>query len=551
MKTDLQIAQEAKLQPISEIAKKAQIDQKYLEQYGTNKAKVSLDYLKDNTNKPGKLVLVTAINPTKAGEGKSTTTVGLVDGLNQIGVRAIGALREPSMGPVFGMKGGAAGGGYAQVVPMEDINLHFTGDMHAITSANNLISAAIDNHIFQGNELSFDLNRVEFKRCLDMNDRALRTVELRIRRNQSRKESFNITVASEIMAILCLARDMEDLKKRLGRIVLGYSTNNEPIFLEQLEIVGAVALILRDAMKPNLVQTLENNPVFIHGGPFANIAHGCNSVLATKMALQAGEVVITEAGFGADLGAEKFLDIKCRLHDLKPQAVVIVATIRALKLHGGVEFEDLDHENVEALLEGSKNLAKHIETIKAFNLPAVVALNVFAKDTPAEIEALSQWCEHQGVQLSLSEVWEKGGAGAIDLAKQLMNVLQQESTLLPIYALEDTFETKLQKIVQTVYGGKEAILTPEAQNQLENYRAMGLDHLPICMAKTQYSLSDDEKKRGRPEDFTITIREIRLSNGAGFLVCLTGKVMTMPGLPKVPAATKMDVLADGSGVGLF
>ncbi len=551
MKTDLQIAQEAKLQPISEIAKKAQIDQKYLEQYGTNKAKVSLDYLKDNTNKPGKLVLVTAINPTKAGEGKSTTTVGLVDGLNQIGVRAIGALREPSMGPVFGMKGGAAGGGYAQVVPMEDINLHFTGDMHAITSANNLISAAIDNHIFQGNELSFDLNRVEFKRCLDMNDRALRTLELRIRRNQSRKESFNITVASEIMAILCLARDMEDLKKRLGRIVLGYSTNNEPIFLEQLEIVGAVALILRDAMKPNLVQTLENNPVFIHGGPFANIAHGCNSVLATKMALQAGEVVITEAGFGADLGAEKFLDIKCRLHDLKPQAVVIVATIRALKLHGGVEFEDLDHENVEALLEGSKNLAKHIETIKAFNLPAVVALNVFAKDTPAEIEALSQWCEHQGVQLSLSEVWEKGGAGAIDLAKQLMNVLQQESTLHPIYALEDTFETKLQKIVQTVYGGKEAILTPEAQNQLENYRAMGLDHLPICMAKTQYSLSDDEKKRGRPEDFTITIREIRLSNGAGFLVCLTGKVMTMPGLPKVPAATKMDVLADGSGVGLF
>lgn len=551
MKTDLQIAQEAKLQPIHEIAKKAEIDQKYLEQYGTNKAKVSLDYLKDNTNKPGKLVLVTAINPTKAGEGKSTTTVGLVDGLNQIGVRAIGALREPSMGPVFGMKGGAAGGGYAQVVPMEDINLHFTGDMHAITSANNLISAAIDNHIFQGNELAFDLNRVEFKRCLDMNDRALRTIDLRIRKNQSRKESFNITVASEIMAILCLSRDMEDLKDRLGRIVLGYSTNSEPIFLEQLKIVGAVALILRDAMKPNLVQTLENNPVFIHGGPFANIAHGCNSVLATKMALQAGEVVITEAGFGADLGAEKFLDIKCRLNDLKPQAVVIVATIRALKLHGGVEFEDLNQENVEALLEGSKNLAKHIETIKAFNLPAVVALNVFAKDTPAEIEALTQWCENQGVRLSLSEVWEKGGAGAIDLANQLMDVLKQESTLHPMYALDDTFETKLQKIVQTVYGGKEAVLTPEAQTQLANYREMGLDHLPICMAKTQYSLSDDEKKRGRPEDFTITIREIRLSNGAGFLVCLTGKVMTMPGLPKVPAATKMDVLADGSGVGLF
>ena len=551
MKTDLQIAQEATLQPIKDIAKKIEIDEKYLEQYGTNKAKVSLDYLKDNQNEPGKLVLVTAINPTKAGEGKSTTTVGLVDSLNQIGVRAIGALREPSMGPVFGMKGGAAGGGYAQVVPMEDINLHFTGDMHAITSANNLISAAIDNHIYQGNQLDFDLDQVVFKRCLDMNDRALRSVEIQIRRKVSRKESFNITVASEIMAILCLSSDMEDLKERLSRIVLGYNSSQEPIFLEQLSIVGAVALILREAMKPNLVQTLENNPVFIHGGPFANIAHGCNSVLATKMALQAGEVVVTEAGFGADLGAEKFLDIKCRLNDLRPQAVVIVATIRALKLHGGVAFEDLGQENVEALLEGSKNLAKHIETIKTFNLPAIVALNVFATDTLAEIEALTAWCQKQGVNLSLSDVWAKGGAGAVDLAQQLMGLLEIDHTLKPIYALEDAFETKLEKIVQKVYGGRGIVLTTEAQAQLENYRNMGLDHLPICMAKTQYSLSDDQKKLGRPEDFDITIREIRLSNGAGFLVCLTGQVMTMPGLPKEPAATKMDVLPDGSALGLF
>ncbi len=551
MKTDLQIAQEAVLEPINNIAKKAGIDLKYLEQYGSSKAKVSLDYLKDATNQDGKLVLVTAINPTKAGEGKSTTTVGLVDGLNKIGVKAIGALREPSMGPVFGMKGGAAGGGYAQVVPMEDINLHFTGDMHAITSANNLISAMIDNHIFQGNQLNFDLDRIEFKRCLDMNDRALRQIEIKIRKNSQRKESFNITVASEIMAILCLADGMEDLKVRLGRILVGYSVEDEPIFLEQLDVVGAVALILKEAMKPNLVQTLENNPVFIHGGPFANIAHGCNSVLATKMALKAGQVVITEAGFGADLGAEKFLNIKCRLNDLKPSAIVLVATIRALKLHGGVAFEDLDEENTPALLEGSENLAKHIETIKAFNLPVLVALNVFSKDTAKEIETLKAWCQEQGVDLAISEVWEKGGQGAIDLATKLMKLIEQPQTLRSTYSLDDSFETKLEKIVQKVYGGQGVILTDQAKQQLENYRAMGLDKLPICMAKTQYSLSDDEKKLGRPKDFTITIREIRLSNGAGFLVCLTGKVMTMPGLPKVPVATKMDVLDDGSAQGLF
>lgn len=551
MKTDLQIAQEAMLEPITKIAEKAKIDSKYLDHYGNYKAKVSLEYLMENTNPDGKLVLVTAINPTKAGEGKSTTTVGLVDGFNKIGVKAIGALREPSMGPVFGMKGGAAGGGYAQVVPMEDINLHFTGDMHAITSANNLISAMIDNHIFQGNELKFDLQRIEFKRCLDMNDRALRKVDVQLRKNTTRLEGFNITVASEIMAILCLSSNMEDLKERLGRIVIGYNTKGQPIFLDQLEVVGAVALILREAMKPNLVQTLENNPVFIHGGPFANIAHGCNSVLATKMALKAADVVVTEAGFGADLGAEKFLDIKCRLNDLQPSAVVIVATIRALKLHGGVAYEDLDQENVEALMQGVENLQKHLDTVRQFNLPAIVAINVFSKDTKDELEALKAWCDTQKVPLSLSEVWAKGGAGAMDLATQLVPLMEGEKELNPIYDLEDPFETKLEKIVRKVYGGEKVILTPEALQQIENYRAMGLDKLPICMAKTQYSLSDDEKKLGRPQGFEITIREIRLSNGAGFLVCLTGKVMTMPGLPKVPAATRMDVLEDGSAVGLF
>ncbi len=554
-KTDLQIAQEANLLHIQEIAKKAGIAEDDLEVYGKDKAKISLDVLSKNADKEdGKLILVTAINPTKAGEGKSTTTVGLNDAFCQLGKNAMVALREPSLGPVFGLKGGAAGGGYAQVVPMEDINLHFTGDMHAITTCNNLISACLDNHIHQGNDLEIDLENVVFKRVIDMNDRNLRDITIGQGskfNGVERKDGFNITVASEVMAILCLASSLEDLKERLSNILIAYSTKGTPIYVKDLGIAGALAMVMKDAIKPNLVQTLENNPVLIHGGPFANIAHGCNSVLATKTCLKLADYVITEAGFGADLGAEKFLDIKCRFADLKPNAVVIVATIRALKQHGGVAFEDLTIENVDALVEGCANLAKHIDTIQSFNLPYVVAINEFASDTQAEVEALSNWCQQHKHPMSLSQVWAKGGAGALDLASQLIAIVEEENDFNQIYEVSDSVEDKILKIAQTCYGAKDVVYTEEAQAQLANLVKHNWDNMPICMAKVPTSLTDDAKRFGAPKDFTITIKEFRVSVGAGFVVALTGSVMTMPGLPKVPAANKMDIDEAGNITGLF
>ncbi len=554
-KTDLQIAQEATLLPIQEIALKAGISVDDLEVYGKDKAKISLDVLKNNQDKKdGKLILVTAINPTKAGEGKSTTTVGLNDAFCQLGKKAMVALREPSLGPVFGLKGGAAGGGYAQVVPMEDINLHFTGDMHAITTCNNLISACLDNHIHQGNALDIDLHNIVFKRVIDMNDRNLRdiTVGQGSKFNGvERKDGFNITVASEVMAILCLASSLEDLKERLSKILIGYSTIGTPIYVRDLDISGALAMVMKDAIKPNLVQTLENNPVLIHGGPFANIAHGCNSVLATKTCLKLADYVITEAGFGADLGAEKFLDIKCRFAGLHPNAVVIVATVRALKQHGGVAYEELTNENVEALLDGCANLAKHIETIQSFNLPYVVAINEFSSDTKEEVEALSAWCKEHNHPMSLSQVWEKGGAGALDLASQLLTLVEEENEFAYLYEVEDSVEEKILKIAQTCYGAKDVAYTPEAQEQLANLTKHGWDKMPICMAKVPTSLTDDAKIFGAPKGFTITIKEFRVSIGAGFVVALTGSVMTMPGLPKTPAANKMDIDEAGNITGLF
>lgn len=543
MKTDLQIAQEATLKPISEIVNQLGIDN--IEPYGHYMAKVDI---KDHQPK-GKLVLVSAITPTKAGEGKSTTTVGLVDSLNKIGIKAVGAMREPSMGPVFGIKGGAAGGGYAQVVPMEEINLHFTGDMHAITSANNLISASIDNHIYHGNELGFDLDKIVFQRCLDMNDRALRSVELGSKKSR-RMDSFNITVASEIMAILCLSTDLSDFKKRIKRILLGYTVDDQPIYLEQLEIAGAVTMIMSKALKPNLVQTLENNPFFVHGGPFANIAHGCNSLIATKSALSVGEVVVTEAGFGADLGAEKFLDIKCRVGNLNPSCVVIVATIRALKLHGGVKFEDLNNENIEAMIEGCANLEKHIDTIQQFGLPYVVCINRFGSDTQQEIEALSQYCQDHHHSFALSEVFGKGSAGGIDLANQVKAQLENEQHYQPLYDIEDDLKTKVYKIASKAYGASQVVWEDKALAQLATFEHHGWAKLPVCMAKTPASLSDNEKLKGAPKDFTITIRELRASLGAGFIVALTGQVMTMPGLPKNPAAKRMDIDEQGKMEGL-
>lgn len=554
-KTDLQIAQEATLLPIQEIADKAGISIDDLEVYGKDKAKISLDVLhKNQDKKDGKLILVTAINPTKAGEGKSTTTVGLNDAFCQLGKKAMVALREPSLGPVFGLKGGAAGGGYAQVVPMEDINLHFTGDMHAITTCNNLISACLDNHIHQGNELDIDLNNIVFKRVIDMNDRNLRDITIGQGskfNGVERKDGFNITVASEVMAILCLASSLEDLKERLSNILIGYSTSGTPIYVKDLGISGALAMVMKDAIKPNLVQTLENNPVLIHGGPFANIAHGCNSVLATKTCLKLADYVITEAGFGADLGAEKFLDIKCRFAGLNPNAVVIVATIRALKQHGGVAFENLTTENVDALLEGCANLAKHIETVQSFNLPYVVAINEFSSDTQAEVDALSDWCKQHNHPMSLSQVWAKGGAGALDLASQLIDIVEEENNFKPIYEVEDSVENKILKIAQTCYGAKDVVYTEDAQAQLANLVKHGWDKMPICMAKVPTSLTDDAKIFGAPKDFTITIKEFRVSVGAGFVVALTGSVMTMPGLPKTPAANKMDIDEAGNITGLF
>ncbi len=554
-KTDLEIAQECTLEHIRDVAAKIGVEESDLEYYGNYKAKVSLDLLNRNQDKAdGKLILVTAINPTKAGEGKSTTTVGLGDALNRIGKKTMIALREPSLGPVFGLKGGAAGGGYAQVVPMEDINLHFTGDMHAITTANNLISACLDNHIHQGNELDIDIEHVTWKRCLDMNDRTLRNINIgqgAKANGVERKDGFNITVASEVMAVLCLATSLMDLKERLGRMLVAYNTKKEPIYVKDLGIEGALAMVLKDAIKPNMVQTLEHNPVLIHGGPFANIAHGCNSILATKTCLKLADYTVTEAGFGADLGAEKFLDIKCRFGGLKPNAVVIVATIRALKQHGNVAYEDLKEENVEAMLAGCENLAKHIDTVKQFGLPYIVAINEFASDTPKEVAALESWCKEHQHPMSLSQVWAKGGEGAIDLAQQLVALCDQENNYAPLYAVEDSIEDKIQAIATKVYGADGVDFTEEAKAQIALYNALGWNKMPICMAKTQMSLSDDAKVYGAPKGFRITVRELNPSLGAGFIVALTGKVLTMPGLPKHPAALDMDINEEGHIVGLF
>lgn len=553
-KSDLEIAQECVLEPVEAIADKAGISRDALENYGRYKAKVNVDELNCANAEDGHLILVTAINPTKAGEGKSTTTVGLGDALNTIGKKTMMALREPSLGPVFGLKGGAAGGGYAQVVPMEDINLHFTGDMHAITTANNLLCAMIDNHLYQGNELNLNPEKITFKRCLDMNDRTLREVEIgkgaRVN-GIERTDGFNITVASEIMAALCLADDLMDLKKRFGDMLIGYNMDDEPVYVRDLKCEGAMAMVMKDAIKPNLVQTLEHNPVLIHGGPFANIAHGCNSVIATKTALKLADYVVTEAGFGADLGAEKFLDIKCRMAGLHPDAVVIVATIRALKQHGGVEFEDLKEENIEAMLKGCENLAKHIDTIRQFGLPYIVAINQFDSDTETEIEALENWCQENGHPLSLSQVWAKGGQGAIDLANKVVALCEQDNTFAPLYDTDKSIEEKIEAIAQKVYGAKDIALSEEAKAQIEQFTRNGWDKMPVCMAKTQMSLSDDPKIMGAPKDFTITVRELRPSLGAGFIVALTGKVLTMPGLPKHPSALDMDIDENGKVTGLF
>lgn len=554
-KTDLQIAQEATLLPILKVAEKLGISEDDLEYYGKYKAKLNLNLLNDNKDKKdGKLILVTAINPTKAGEGKSTTTVGLGDGLNRLGKKTVIALREPSLGPVFGLKGGAAGGGYAQVVPMEDLNLHFTGDMHAITTCNNLISACIDNHMHQGNELDIDPNRVVWKRCLDMNDRTLRQIEIGLGPKSNgieRKDGFNITVASEVMAVLCLSTSLMDLKKRLSEMLVAYNHKGKPIYVKDLKIEGALAMIMKDAIKPNLVQTLENNPAIVHGGPFANIAHGCNSILATKLALKLGDYCVTEAGFGADLGAEKFLDIKCRFGNLHPNAVVIVATIRALKQHGGVPFEELTKENVEAMLAGCNNLAKHIDTIQQFGLPYVIAINEFSSDTHNEIEALENWCTENHHPMSLSQVWAKGGEGALDLAQKVVELCEKENHYAPLYDVNDSIEDKITAISQKVYGAKDVVFTEEAKQQIEIYNDLGWNKTPICMAKCPTSLTDDAKVYGAPKDFSITVRELRPSIGAGFIVALTGNVMTMPGLPKHPAALDMDIDEEGHIVGLF
>ena len=554
-KTDLEIAQECKMEHIRDIAAKIGVGEEDLEYYGNYKAKVSLDLLHRNEGKEdGKLILVTAINPTKAGEGKSTTTVGLGDALNRLGKKTMIALREPSLGPVFGLKGGAAGGGYAQVVPMEDINLHFTGDMHAITTANNLISACLDNHIHQGNELDIDIENITWKRCLDMNDRTLRHITIGQgpkANGLERVDGFNITAASEVMAVLCLSTSLMDLKERLGNMLVAFNSKKEPIYVKDLGIEGALAMVMKDAIKPNMVQTLEHNPVLIHGGPFANIAHGCNSILATRTCLKLADYTVTEAGFGADLGAEKFLDIKCRFGGLKPNAVVIVATIRALKQHGNVAYEDLKDENVEAMLTGCENLAKHIDTVKQFGLPYIVAINEFASDTPAEVEALQNWCKEHQHPMSLSQVWAKGGEGALDLANQLVELCAEENSYAPLYDVEQSIEEKITAIATRVYGAKEVAFTEEAKEQIALYTSLGWDKMPICMAKTQMSLSDDAKVYGAPKDFTITVRELRPSLGAGFLVALTGKILTMPGLPKMPAANNMDIDEKGHIEGLF
>lgn len=556
MKSDIQIAQEAKMEPIVRIAEKLNLGEDDIELYGKYKCKISLDVLKNNKDKKdGKLVLVTAINPTPAGEGKSTVTVGLGQALCKTGKKAVIALREPSLGPVFGVKGGAAGGGYAQVVPMEDINLHFTGDMHAITTANNLLCAAIDNHIHQGNDLRIDSRRIIFKRVMDMNDRALRNIVVGMGGKVNgflREDGFMITVASEIMAILCLATSLSDLKERMGNILIAYDLDGNPVYAKQLKIEGAMALLMKDAVKPNLVQTLENTPAIIHGGPFANIAHGCNSIVATKMALKLGDIVVTEGGFGADLGAEKFLDIKCRYGNLTPNCIVIVATMRALKHHGGVKKEELNIPNVEALAQGIVNLEKQIENMKKYNVPVVVAINKFVTDSDEEIQFIKEFCAKLGVKVALSDVWAKGGEGGLELANIVNDVLDnEESNFKVLYDEKDTIKDKILTIAREIYGAKSVLYTPAASRQIAELEKFELDKSPICMAKTQYSLSDNPSLLGRPENFDITVKEVRVSNGAGFIVVLTGDIMTMPGLPKVPAANKMDILESGEIVGLF
>ncbi len=553
--TDIEIAQSAEMQPITEIAKTAGIDDKYLEQYGKYKAKVDLAILKENQKPEGKLILVTAITPTPAGEGKTTTSIGLADGLKKIGKNVVIALREPSLGPVFGVKGGAAGGGYAQVVPMEDINLHFTGDFHAIGAANNLLAAMLDNHIYQGNKLNIDPRRITWKRCVDMNDRQLRFVTdgLGGRINGvPREDGYDITVASEIMAVLCLSNSITDLKERLSRIIVGYTYNEEPVTAGQLNAAGAMTALLKDAIKPNLVQTLEGTPALVHGGPFANIAHGCNSVTATKLALKLGDYAVTEAGFGADLGAEKFLDIKCRYAGLNPSAVVIVATVRALKMHGGVAKTDLGAENLEALEKGIPNLLRHVSNIKnVYKLPSVVAVNRFPTDTDAEINLIIEKCKELGVNVVLSNVWAEGGNGGVELAEEVVRLCEEDNDFTFCYDLDMSIEEKIDTIIKKIYGGNGVAFLPKVKKQIQQLTDLGYGNLPVCMAKTQYSFSDDATKMGAPEGFTVTVKNIKVSAGAGFIVALTGDIMTMPGLPKVPAAEKIDVDENGVISGLF
>ncbi|MGX6979847.1 formate--tetrahydrofolate ligase [Vagococcus elongatus] len=554
--SDIEIANQVKMKPITDIAEKLSIPRESLSLYGEYKAKINVSKIGDLENtERGKLILVTAITPTPAGEGKTTTSVGLVDALSKVGKKAAIALREPSLGPVFGVKGGAAGGGHAQVVPMEDINLHFTGDFHAIGAANNLLAALLDNHIHQGNSLGIDSRRITWKRVVDMNDRQLRYIVNGLQGRVNgvpREDGYDITVASEIMAVLCLANSITDLKEKLRKMIVAYTFDGKPVTAGDLKAEGAMTALLKEAIQPNIVQTLEHSPAFIHGGPFANIAHGCNSVLATKLALKYADYAVTEAGFGADLGAEKFVDIKCRLADLKPDAVVLVATIRALKMHGGVKKADLGTENVEAVLKGLPNLEKHLSNIQeVYGMPVIVAINKFPTDTDAELSAVEKACEERGVEVSLSDVWAKGGEGAVDLANKVIELAEKENNFSFVYDTKDSIEEKLNKIVQKVYGGAKVELTAGARKQLKELKEHGFDDYPICMAKTQYSFSDDATLLGAPKDFTVTIRNLKISAGAGFIVALTGAVMTMPGLPKSPAAERIDVDVDGNISGLF
>ena len=553
--SDIEIAQQCEMKNIREIAAKLDISEDCLEQYGKYKAKLDLSLLRDSKRKDGKLILVTAITPTAAGEGKTTTTIGLADGLSRLGKRCAVALREPSLGPVFGIKGGAAGGGYAQVVPMEDINLHFTGDFHAIGAANNLLAAMLDNHIHQGNTLGIDLEKITWKRCVDMNDRQLRFVKIGLggeKNGTPRDDGYDITVASEIMAVFCLASSITDLKERLSNIVVAYTHDDKPVTAGQIGAVGAMTALLKDAIKPNLVQTLEGTPAFVHGGPFANIAHGCNSVIATRMAMKLSDYAVTEAGFGADLGAEKFLDIKCRVAGLKPDAVVVVATVRALKLHGGVAKTELGQENLEALEKGLPNLLRHVKTVKdVYKLPCVVAVNRFPTDTDEEINLVIEKCRELGVNVRLSTVWAEGGKGGMELAEEVIRLCEEKNDFTFSYESDTTIEEKIDAIVKKVYGGDGVVFTDEAKAEIDRLTSLGYGKLPVCMAKTQYSFSDDATKLGAPEGFTVTVRKIKVSAGAGFIVALTGNIMTMPGLPKVPAAEKIDVDENGKIHGLF